>query len=624
MLPTSVAKKVIEVTDIVEVVSEYVQLKKKGTSYFGICPFHDDKNPSMSVSGEKKIFNCFSCGTKGNVIYFVAKHENLTYEQATIKLAKRAGIKIDEQVSLKDAKNNRLLNVMNEAYNFYRFYLYSSEEGKIALEYLKNRGIDDEIIKDFKIGLAPKAYDYLHQALNKKDITTLDQIELGLVKDVNGKVHDIFRNRIMFSISNPSGQIVGFSGRIYEKSDQAKYINSIENVLFHKGEVLYNYNLASLEARKRDQIFIFEGFMDVISVKKAGITNCVATMGTAMTKEHVNLLTKLTKKIVLFFDGDEAGFKAMKRSSQMLAERKIIPNAVVLPDGLDPDEYISKFGVDQFNHYVENNMKNVFIVLYELALSKVFLQDFASVENFKKEVYELIRVANSEIITNYFINRLAEDLKIEIDIIKDDFSKSSFSVRNTYNNTNGDDYYNNDYQYDVYPIYDEPAIKPKRKKEVKITPNVIMAYNTVIKFSIYSRELLSVFYEKLSYEGTLRYPGAKLSNQFNLIYLLSEYYAQNEYKDGVGDEMLYELLKDDSSLLEFAKDIVENKFIDAKNQQLFDDSIKVINNYFKKLDNVASYNAALFASDNEEIEKNSQQFIEISKSQKKIVNEEDI
>ena len=233
MIPSSVTKKVIEATDIVEVVSDYVQLKKKGTSYFGLCPFHDDKNPSMSVSGEKKIFNCFSCGVKGNVIYFVAKHDNLTMDQATIKLAKRAGIKVDEQITSKDAKNNRLLNVMNEAYNFYRFYLYSSEEGKIALEYLKNRGIDDEIIKDFKIGLAPKAFDYLHLALNKKNITTLDQIELGLVKEVDDKVHDIFRNRIMFSITNPSGQIVGFSGRIYEKSDQAKYINSVENILFH-------------------------------------------------------------------------------------------------------------------------------------------------------------------------------------------------------------------------------------------------------------------------------------------------------------------------------------------------------------------------------------------------------
>ena len=618
MIPSSVTKKVIDATDIVEVVSEYVQLKKKGTSYFGVCPFHDDKNPSMSVSGEKKIFNCFSCGVKGNVIYFVAKHDNLTMEQATIKLAKRAGIKIDEQVTSKDAKNNRLLNVMNEAYNFYRFYLYSSEEGKIALEYLKNRGIDDEIIKDFKIGLAPKAFDYLHLALNKKNIPTLDQIELGLVKEANDKIHDIFRNRIMFSLTNPAGQIVGFSGRIYEKSDQAKYINSVENVLFHKGEVLYNDNIASLHARRLNQIFIFEGFMDVIAVKKAGILNGVATMGTAMTKEHVNLLTRLTNNIVLFFDGDDAGIKAMKRSATMLAERKIIPNAVVLPDGLDPDEYISKFGVEAFNSYIENNMKNVFIVLYELALSKVFIQDFASVENFKKEVYEIIKTANSDIITNYFVNRLSEDLNLDVDKVKEDFNKNV-----TLNNQNSEQVF--DYPiYDEYPGYETPSVKPKTKKVVKITPNIIMAYNTIIKQAVYSRELLSIFFEKLSYEGTLRYPGAALTIQYDLMYVLSEYYAENEYRDGVGDEMFYELLKDKPSSLELAKEIMNNRFIDAKSQQLFEDSLTVISDYFKKQDKVASYNAALFATSLEEQKIKSEEFIEISKSQKKIVNEEDI
>ncbi len=610
MIPKSVTNKVIEVTDIVEVVSEYVQLKKKGTSYFGLCPFHDDKNPSMSVSGEKKIFNCFSCGTKGNVIYFVAKYENLTMEQATIKLAKRAGIKIDEQITSKDAKNNRLLQVMNEAYNFYRFYLYSSEEGKLALDYLKSRGIDDGIIKDFKIGLAPKAYDYLHQALNKKNITTLDQIELGLVKDVSGKVYDIFRNRIIFSITNASGQIVGFSGRIYQQSDQAKYINSTENILFHKGEVLYNYNLASLHARKLNQIFIFEGFMDVIAVKKAGLLNGVATMGTAMTNEHVNLLTRLTNNIVLFFDGDEAGIKAMKRSTLMLSKKKIIPNAVVLPDGMDPDEYIVKFGENAFNEYIQNNMKNVYIILYELAYAKVYLQDFNSVEKFKNEVFEIIKTANSDIVTNYFVNRLGEDLNIDGEQIRSELGQSLDIIEG--NNTNK-------IEYKTVPVK-----KTVRKKVVRITPSVIMAYNTIIKQAINSRELLSVFFEKLSHEGILRYPGAELAIQFDILDMLCEYYSDHQDKDGMGYELFYEYLNNKPSSLEVAEKIVNDRFIDYKNQQLFDDSINIISNYFKKLDNATMYNAALLADNQEEITKSSQQFVEISKSQKKIVNEEDI
>ncbi len=612
MISSATTKKVIEATDIVEVVGEYVSLKKKGTSYFGLCPFHDDKNPSMAVSGEKKIFNCFSCNTKGNVIYFVSKYENISMEQATIKLAKRAGIKIEDNINSQNEKTNRLLHVMDEAYNFYRFYLYNSDEGKNALAYLKARGLDDEIIKKHKIGLAPKNIDYLHQALDRKQITTLDQIELGLVKDVNGKVHDIFRNRIMFSITNASGQIVGFSGRIYEKSDQAKYINSTENVLFHKGEILYNFDQASLEARKKNQIFLFEGFMDVIACEKAGLNNAIATMGTAMTTEHVKMITQVTKNIVLFFDGDEAGIKAMKRSAQMLAKVKIIPNAVLLPDDLDPDEYIAKYGTDKFNEYVLNNMKNVYLILYELAYQKVYLEDFMSVETFKKQVFDFIKLANSDVITSYFINRLASDLKIDAEMLKSDL-RAFQPYQDTYN-------YNQTYRDE--PIKKVENINVQKKKNVKVTTSVIMAYQTIIKQAIYSKEALSVFFDAVTIADGLRFPGSELAGEFDLLYVLSNYYAQNPQKEGMGTDLLYELLNDKPSSLNLAKRIIDNKFILASSEQMLNDSIMTINKYFKKQDNIASYNATILSKNEEERKKNMQEFIEISKSQKKIIKED--
>lgn len=612
MISSATTRKVIEATDIVEVVGEYVSLKKKGTSYFGLCPFHDDKNPSMSVSGEKKIFNCFSCNTKGNVIYFVSKYENISMEQATIKLAKRAGIKIEDAVNTQNEKTTRLLRVMEEAYNFYRFYLYNSDEGKTALAYLKARGIDDEIIKKHKIGLAPKNLDYLHQALNRKQITTLDQIELGLVKDVNGKVHDIFRNRIMFSITNASGQIVGFSGRIYEKSDQAKYINSTENALFHKGEILYNYDQAAREARKKNQIFLFEGFMDVIACEKAGLNNAVASMGTAMTAEHVKMLTQITKNIVLFFDGDEAGIKAMKRSAQMLARNRIIPNAVLLPDDLDPDEYIAKYGTDKFNEYVLGNMKNVYLILYELTYKNVYLEDFMSVETFKKQVFDFIKLANSDVITSYFINRLSEDLKIDVDLIKSDL--------NAYKP------YNDAYDYNqVYmnePVKKVETINVQKKKNVKVTSSVIMAYQTVIKQAVFSKEALSVFFEALTTTDGLRFPGSELAGEFDLLYVLSNYYTENPTKEGIGIDLLYEMLNDKPSSLKLAKKIMDNKFILADSEQMLNDSIMAINRYFKKQDNIASYNATILSKNEEERKKNMHEFIEISKSQKKIIKED--
>lgn len=608
MIPYSITKRVIEATDIVEVVSEYVSLKKKGSSYFGLCPFHDDKNPSMSVSGEKKLFNCFSCGTKGNVIYFVAKHDNLTMEQATIKLAKRAGIEIDERVLGENEKNTKLFNIMNEAYNFYRFYLNNSDEGQVALEYLKKRGITDDIIKTHKIGLAPNKIDYLHQALNKKNIGNIDQIELGLVKDNNGTIYDIFRNRIMFSITNASGQIVGFSGRIYEKSDQAKYINSTDNILFHKGEILYNYDLASLEARRKDQIFIFEGFMDVIACEKAGIKNCVATMGTAMTKMHVNLLQKLTKNIVLFFDGDEAGIKALKRSTLMLGSANIVPNAIVLPNDLDPDEYITKYGVNKFNEFVLGNTKNAYLVLYELAFKKVYLQDLSSVEKFKNEMIELISSTKSEVVQNYLITRLVKDLGIDPNLITNNIKKA---IPNTYNETE--------------IVTNNQEVKPKfNKKKVKITTNVIMAYDTIVKQSIYSKEALSFVLDELLLDGVLRFPGSELMIEYDILYLLCDYYSSNPDKDGMGPELLYDMLKDKPESLNKVKQIVNNAFILTDNAQMLKDSVNVINNYFKKQDNIASYNATILSKNEEELQKNTIEFVEISKSQKKIIIEEDI
>lgn len=606
MIPYSITKKVIDATDIVDVVGEYVSLRKKGTSYFGLCPFHDDKNPSMSVSGEKKIFNCFSCGTKGNVIYFVAKHDNLTMDQATIKLAKRAGIEIDERLTKENDKYNKLYLAMNEAYHFYHFYLYNSDEGLVALEYLKKRGITDEIIKTHKIGLSSSKFDYLHQALTKKDVSNIDQIELGLVKDNKGQIHDVFRNRIMFSITNQSGQIVGFSGRIYEKSEQAKYINSTDNPIFHKGEILYNYDLAAIDARKKNQIYVFEGFMDVIACEKAGIKNSVATMGTAMTKNHVQMLQKLTNNIILFFDGDEAGIKALKRSTIMLGSSGIIANAVVLPDDLDPDEYITKYGVNKFNEYVLNNTKNAYLVLYELSYKKVLKHDLASIEKFKNEILDLINHSKSEVVQNYLIKKLVADLGID---------ETKLKTKVSYHELEDVDH-PNQVKEETKPI--------KSKKQVKITNNVIMAYDTIVKQSIYSKEALSIVLESLSLDGVFRFPGSELAIEFDLLYVLCDYYSNNPDKEGLGPELLYEMLKDKKESLNFVKKIVNDKFILEDNLKMLQDSINVISNYFKKQDNAASYNATILSKNKEDLEKNINEFIEISKSQKKIIKEEDM
>ena len=407
MISNNVRKQIVNNTSIVEVVSEYLPLTRKGNSYFGVCPFHDDNNPSMSVSDSVKMFNCFSCNTKGNVITFVSKYENISIDQATIKLAKRLGMEIKNEVSKEEEKKQRLENVMNEAANFYSFYLKNSEEGIAALKYLHNRGISDEIIDKFRIGLAPNLTDGLYQFLTKKGYSELDQIELGLIKQgENNRIHDVFRIRIMFPLASSTGKIVGFSGRIYTESSQAKYINSIESVIFHKGEVLYNMHNAALPARQMDKIYLFEGFMDVIAAYRAGIKNGVATMGTALTKEHIQTLLSVTNNIVLCFDGDEAGIKAMRRSAKMLSNHNIIPDAIVLPDNQDPDEYIKEYGAPQLQAFLITKAKPVYYWLYQLEYKKVFKNDISSVEKFKNAVFEFISESNQSTIIDYYLNLL--------------------------------------------------------------------------------------------------------------------------------------------------------------------------------------------------------------------------
>ena len=289
MLSKTIINKVINETDIVEVISEYVPLQPKGKSMFGLCPFHDDQNPSMSVSREIKMFNCFSCNTKGNVIDFVAKYENINVDKATLKLAKRLGMNIQYRQSAEDIRNEKRYQIMEEATRFYEFYLHNSKEGQVALEYLAKRGITDEMIKRFRIGLAPSEINYLHFALNEKQVDFLDQVELGLVRE-NKETgpYDLFRSRIMFPLSDAYGRVVGFSGRIYLAGDNnAKYINSPESSFFHKSNLLYNLHQATVHAKRIDKIYLFEGFMDVLAADLAGIKNAVATMKRP-NQEHVN------------------------------------------------------------------------------------------------------------------------------------------------------------------------------------------------------------------------------------------------------------------------------------------------------------------------------------------------
>ena len=601
MISQNIKKQIIDQTNIVEVVGEVVKLTKKGSSYFGLCPFHNDNNPSMSVNNEKKMFNCFSCNTKGNVIYFFSRFNNITEDQATISLAKRLGIEVSEATSKEAIREERLLKVMNEATNFYQYYLNNTDEGLVAKEYLTKRGINDELIKKLRIGLAPSESNYLNLALRQKNISELDQTELGLVKiDDNNRAYDVFKTRIIFPIENTVGQVVGFSGRIYTDSNQAKYINSTDNAIFHKGQILYNFHNAANDIRQNNKVIIYEGFMDVIASIKAGLNNAVATMGTALTNDHIKTLLNLTKNITLCFDGDSAGINAMKRSAMMFANFGIIPKAIVLPNNMDPDEYIKAFGVEALNNYFLQNEKNVYNWLFELSRRKYIKDDLESTELFKKEVFEFIRFAKQNTIVEHFIKLLSEEINISVETLMKDYGDNNYKT-----------------------VFEkENAIENKPiavKKTFKIKKKVYIAYDKIIKHLINSKDKFELFYDK--FRDRL-YIDNSLSIQFSIVKKLNIYYADNNYMDEVDFiNMTKDMdLADNAKIYEeYAYHIINKTMANVKDNNEFQQCIVTLLECYSDLEKNRLYSKVVDTLENNDIKS----FEKIKKDTVKIVPKED-
>ena len=308
--------------DIVEIISNYVPLTQRGKNYFGVCPFHDDHSPSMSVSKEKQIYTCFSCGATGNVFTFISEYEHINFYEAV----KLLGTKIGYNLGITKPQSNsedKSLEIYNLACKFYQNNL-NTALGKNAYEYLEKRKIDKETIKKFKIGLSFSKTSLTDYLLNKK-IPLKELISLGISNE-NGS--DLFINRIIFPLYDLQGNVVAFSGRIYNTKDSSKYINTKETKIFKKGNLLYNYHQAKDILKKSESIIVMEGFMDVIRASTVGINNCVATMGTAFTKQHANLLRKMTDNIILCFDGDKAGEEATTSAIEVLKEINIKPKVI--------------------------------------------------------------------------------------------------------------------------------------------------------------------------------------------------------------------------------------------------------------------------------------------------------
>ena len=365
--------KVRESSDIFSVISKYVPLKRKGSKYWGCCPFHNEKTPSFSVSPEKGLFYCFGCHAGGNVFKFISLAENISYFEAVKLQAERLGIesprskknKSKEQLE-REQREKLLININTLSKDFFHNCLIMTTYGETGRKYLESRGIIKETIEDFSLGFAPNSWDALTKALiNKKGMKAEQLIEAGLsISRKTGKgVYDKFRNRVMIPIADLYGRIVAFGGRILEESKSSiqnedikvpKYLNSPETLIFNKGKLLFGLNKAAQEIRKQDYAIIVEGYMDVISVYSAGIKNVVASLGTAFTEEQARLLTRYTRKIYFCYDSDEAGQKATIRALPIILKTGAEVKVIIIPDGKDPDEYIRKHGVEAFRELISN------------------------------------------------------------------------------------------------------------------------------------------------------------------------------------------------------------------------------------------------------------------------------
>lgn len=412
-----------EKVDIVDVISSYIPLTQKGRNFFGVCPFHDDTNPSMSVSKEKQIYTCFACGASGNVFKFIMDYEHINFREAVSKIATLAGVDLHLTTSVKPTiqKNQKLYDCYDVAFKLYQNNLHT-KSGQAALTYLKNRNINDVCMKEFGIGYATKDSHILTDLLSSKNIPKEALLKSGLVIENDYGLLDIYKDRVMFPLWDLEGRVVGFSGRLYNGEKQFKYINSKESEIFKKGEILYNYHRARDEARKAKQIILMEGFMDVIRAYTVGIKHVVATMGTAVTREQAGHLKRLSNDIIICFDGDEAGAKGTASCIEELVKLGITPKVVRLEENLDPDEYIQRYGVLSFQKKLDNPMSMMDFKLSYYKKSKD-LTDSADLTTYVKEVISELSKIQDEVMREVTLKKIQEESGLEFTFLKEQLEK---------------------------------------------------------------------------------------------------------------------------------------------------------------------------------------------------------
>lgn len=414
--------------DIVDIIKDYIPLTQKGKNYFGVCPFHSDHSPSMSVSKEKQIYKCFSCGAAGNVFTFVANYENVSFIESVKIVANKIGFSIDISDRKTPESENNYLKMLNIAEMFYKNNL-NTEAGKNAISYLNERKITKNIIDEFNIGLSLNDRTALYNILNKKGFKNVEIEKAGLI-GINGKdVYDLFINRIMFPIHDNSGNVVGFTARIFNGEKTAKYLNSKESEVFKKGKILFNLHRAKEFIKEKHEVIIVEGNMDAIRMYSVGFKNTIALMGTSLTKDQISLLKKLKSKIVLMFDNDSAGEQATINNGQTLLNDGFDVSVVRLTDYKDPDDYIKYYGYDKMLNAINGKVSFIDFKMFYLKKNKN-LNNTDELIKYVKEVLASIKYEKDNLAKEITIKKLSEEYNISPDVLKEEINLKSNKDQN--------------------------------------------------------------------------------------------------------------------------------------------------------------------------------------------------
>ena len=420
-----ILNEVRQANDIVDVISQYVHLKRSGRNYFGLCPFHNEKSPSFSVSPDKQIFHCFGCGVGGNVITFVSQIEGLNFIETVQMLAERANIQLPTLQNNGDTQREILKDKVYKVNEFTAEYYHQNlykPQAKTAQEYVKKRQLTNETLKSFRIGFSGK-FDELYQELKKQGFQEQEILESGLVnKNERGQYIDRYRNRLMFPICDARGRVIAFGGRVLDDS-KPKYINSPENVVYSKGRHLFGLNVAKKGDTKK--LLIVEGYMDVISLHQRGITNVVAPLGTALTEQQGWLLRKNSEQIILSFDSDDAGIKAKLRAIDILQKMGCDLRVIQLEGAKDPDEYIVKYGNMRFQNAVD---KAFSVVEFKVKILKkeLNLENTNDKIKFLNEIAKLISKVDNTIEREVYIEKIAKEYDISKEAIYAEVNKLTY------------------------------------------------------------------------------------------------------------------------------------------------------------------------------------------------------